>query len=183
MRSTVALMVEALSGTPVSPVRDQAPAHHRRLTLAGLCHHDRNLLGRQHAVAQRITPSVRAGSPSPARPWRLAQGCTCRTWFGPQTVVGQHCSTVWTHAGGVVHTRAMLPWNALERLPRSLCDYVILVTCRSCRHSRRWRPRFSRVTARRLDEPIATSSRDSGAGAARSSSTCRSGSTASRAAG
>jgi len=39
----------------------------------------------------------------------------------------------------------MLPWNCLERLRDHFGDYVVVVTCRSCRHSRELTP-ASRVS-------------------------------------
>jgi len=36
----------------------------------------------------------------------------------------------------------MLPWNSIERLRDHFGDYVIVVTCRTCRHSRELTPAF-----------------------------------------
>jgi hypothetical protein len=50
----------------------------------------------------------------------------------------------------------MLPWNCLERLRDHFGDYVMVVSCRSCRHARELTPAF---LARRCrggwDEPVA----------------------------
>ena len=37
---------------------------------------------------------------------------------------------------------AVLPWNSVERLRDHFGDYVIVVTCRACRHSREMTPAF-----------------------------------------
>jgi hypothetical protein len=50
----------------------------------------------------------------------------------------------------------MLPWNAIERLRDHFGDYVIVVTCRHCRHSRELTPAFvARRCRHGWDEPIA----------------------------
>ena len=50
----------------------------------------------------------------------------------------------------------MLPWNCLERLRDHFGDYVLVVTCRSCRHSRELTPAFlARHCRRGWDEPLA----------------------------
>jgi hypothetical protein len=50
----------------------------------------------------------------------------------------------------------MLPWNSLERLRDHFGDYVVVVTCRSCRHTRELTPAFlARHCRGGWDEPIA----------------------------
>jgi hypothetical protein len=50
----------------------------------------------------------------------------------------------------------MLPWNAIERLRDHFGDYVIVVTCRACRHARELTPVFlARRCRAGWDEPIA----------------------------
>lgn len=50
----------------------------------------------------------------------------------------------------------MLPWNSVQRLRDHFGDYVILVTCRSCRHSREMTPAFlARHCRGGWDEPLA----------------------------
>jgi hypothetical protein len=50
----------------------------------------------------------------------------------------------------------MLPWHSIERLRDHFGDYVVVITCRACRHSRELAPAF---LARRCrggwDEPMA----------------------------
>ena len=36
----------------------------------------------------------------------------------------------------------MLPWNTIEKLRDHFGDYVVVVTCRSCRHVREMTPAF-----------------------------------------
>jgi hypothetical protein len=51
----------------------------------------------------------------------------------------------------------MLPWNCLERLRDHFGDYVLLVTCRTCRHSRELTPAFLVRRCRAgWDEPLAS---------------------------
>lgn len=51
----------------------------------------------------------------------------------------------------------MLPWNAIQRLRDHFGDYVVVVTCRTCRHSRELSPAW---LARRCpggwNEPMAS---------------------------
>ena len=50
----------------------------------------------------------------------------------------------------------MLPWNCIERLRDHFGDYVIVVTCRSCRHAREMTPAFlARHCRSGWDEPVA----------------------------
>jgi len=50
----------------------------------------------------------------------------------------------------------MLPWSSIERLRDHFGDYVLVVTCRSCRHSRELTPAFlARHCRRGWDEPLA----------------------------
>ena len=50
----------------------------------------------------------------------------------------------------------MLPWNCLERLRDHFGDYVLVVTCRRCRHARELTPAFLAPHCRRgWDEPLA----------------------------
>jgi hypothetical protein len=50
----------------------------------------------------------------------------------------------------------VLPWNAIERLRDHFGDYVIFVSCSSCRHSREITPAFlARHCRAGWDEPIA----------------------------
>jgi hypothetical protein len=49
----------------------------------------------------------------------------------------------------------MLPWNSIERLRDHFGDYVIVVTCRHCRHSRELTPAFlARHCRAGWDEPV-----------------------------
>jgi len=154
-------MVEALSGTPVSPVRGSGPAltpPHARRTL---CHPlPATWLGSQHAVAQAILPASRADSPiSLLGPWRLAQGCTCRTCLASKNSGRQHCSSC------VDALRRRCPPRSFSRgmrakAARSLWRYVIPSPAATARHSREMAPAFlARQLPQPADEPIATSSR------------------------
>jgi hypothetical protein len=50
----------------------------------------------------------------------------------------------------------MLPWNCLERLRDHFGDYVLLVTCRACRHARELTPAQLAPRCRAgWDEPVA----------------------------
>jgi hypothetical protein len=50
----------------------------------------------------------------------------------------------------------MLPWNCLERLRDHFGDYLVVVSCRSCRHSRELTPAFlARHCRGGWDEPVA----------------------------
>ena len=50
----------------------------------------------------------------------------------------------------------MLPWNSIERLRDHFGDYIIMVTCRSCRHAREMTPAFlARHCRGGWDEPLA----------------------------
>jgi hypothetical protein len=50
----------------------------------------------------------------------------------------------------------MLPWNSVERLRDHFGDYIVVVTCRSCRHSREMTPAFlARHCRGGWDEPVA----------------------------
>lgn len=50
----------------------------------------------------------------------------------------------------------MLPWNSIERLRDHFGDYVIVVSCRVCKHSREVAPAFlARHSPGGWDEPIA----------------------------
>ena len=63
---------------------------------------------------------------------------------------------MWTVAGSTLHTRDMLPWSCVDRLRDHFGDYVVVVTCRSCRHSRELTPAFlARHCRRGWDEPLA----------------------------
>lgn len=65
-------------------------------------------------------------------------------------------TTGWTLARLTGDTRAMLPWNCLERLRDHYGDYVLVVTCRSCRHSRELTPAYLAHRSRNgWDEPLA----------------------------
>jgi hypothetical protein len=51
----------------------------------------------------------------------------------------------------------VLPWNAIERLRDHFGDYVIVVTCRACKHSREVTPAFlARHCRGGWDEPLAS---------------------------
>jgi hypothetical protein len=64
--------------------------------------------------------------------------------------------TGWTVAEPTAQTGAMLPWNSVEKLRDHFGEYVILVTCRSCRHSREVMPAFlARHCRGGWDEPLA----------------------------
>jgi hypothetical protein len=64
--------------------------------------------------------------------------------------------TGWTAAEAAAHTRAMLPWSSVEKLRDHFGEYVILVTCRSCGHSREMTPAFlARHCRGGWDEPVA----------------------------
>jgi len=166
MRYHCALIGGGPEAAPRKPRKDKAPAKHRRLTLAGLCHHDRNALVRQHAVSSADTPAF---APDPHRRSALA-ACArmvCRTWFGLKPV-RHHCSTVWTHAAGCPHS-SMLPWNAAQKARDHFGDT-------SSRHlpqlpatRGKMAPQRSRASLpQRLGrDNRQTSSRDSGAGAER----------------
>jgi hypothetical protein len=53
------------------------------------------------------------------------------------------------------NSRTMLPWNSIQRLRDHFGDYVIVVTCRTCRHSREMSPAFlARHCRGGWDEPI-----------------------------
>jgi hypothetical protein len=65
-------------------------------------------------------------------------------------------TTGWTSAGAPGDTQPMLPWNCLERLRDHFGDYVLVVTCRSCRHSRELTPAYLvRRSRNGWDEPLA----------------------------
>ena len=50
----------------------------------------------------------------------------------------------------------MLPWNSIERLRDHFGDYVLVITCRHCRHTREITPAFlARRCASGWDEPLA----------------------------
>jgi hypothetical protein len=50
----------------------------------------------------------------------------------------------------------MLPWNSIERLRDHFGDYLIVVTCRHCKHSRELTPAFlARHCRAGWDEPVA----------------------------
>ena len=50
----------------------------------------------------------------------------------------------------------MLPWTAIERLRDHFGDYVVLVSCRSCRHESELTPAFlARCCRDGWDEPFA----------------------------
>jgi hypothetical protein len=50
----------------------------------------------------------------------------------------------------------VLPWNAIERLRDHFGDYVLVVTCRRCRHSRDLLPAtLAHSSPQGWDEPIA----------------------------
>jgi len=67
----------------------------------------------------------------------------------------QVCGTVWTAAGPTAQTRPMLPWNSVEKLRDHCGEYVIVVTCRSCLHSREMTPAFlARHCRSGWDEPL-----------------------------
>lgn len=62
---------------------------------------------------------------------------------------------MWTHADGAAQTRHMLPWTSIERLRDHFGDYVIVVTCRTCRHARELTPAFlARHCRAGWDEPM-----------------------------
>ena len=64
--------------------------------------------------------------------------------------------TVWTAQRASRHTARMLPWNSIQKLRDHFGDYVIVVTCRACRHSREVAPAFlARHCRAGWDEPIA----------------------------
>jgi len=64
--------------------------------------------------------------------------------------------TVWTARRASRHTARMLPWNSIQKLRDHFGDYVIVVTCRACRHSREVAPAFlARHCRAGWDEPIA----------------------------
>ena len=63
---------------------------------------------------------------------------------------------MWTRATAPAQTCLMLPWNAIERLRDHFGDYVIVVTCRACNHSRDVTPAFlARHCRGGWDEPLA----------------------------
>jgi hypothetical protein len=41
---------------------------------------------------------------------------------------------VWTVHAALHTLRTVLPWNAIDRLRDHFGDYVLVVSCRSCRH-------------------------------------------------
>ncbi len=50
----------------------------------------------------------------------------------------------------------MLPWHSIERLRDHFGDYVVVITCRACRHSRELTPAFLAQQCRGgWDEPMA----------------------------
>ncbi len=50
----------------------------------------------------------------------------------------------------------MLPWNSVERLRDHFGDYVLVVSCRHCKHSRELTPAFlARHCRAGWDEPLA----------------------------
>jgi hypothetical protein len=52
--------------------------------------------------------------------------------------------------------RTVLPWNCIERLRDHFGDYVLVATCRRCRHVREIKPAFlARRCRAGWDEPIA----------------------------
>jgi hypothetical protein len=58
--------------------------------------------------------------------------------------------------GLAAQTRVVLPWNSIERLRDHFGDYVVVVTCRHCRHTRELTPAFlARHCRGGWDEPIA----------------------------
>jgi hypothetical protein len=57
---------------------------------------------------------------------------------------------------GAAQTVAVLPWNCIQRLRDHFGDYVIVTTCRSCRHSQEFAPATLAGRCREgWDEPIA----------------------------
>ena len=53
-------------------------------------------------------------------------------------------------------TFPMLPWNAIERLRDHFGDYIIVITCRFCGHTRETTPAFlARRCGSGWDEPLA----------------------------
>jgi hypothetical protein len=63
---------------------------------------------------------------------------------------------VWTVHASLHTLRTVLPWNAIDRLRDHFGDYVVVVTCRKCRHSREVTPAFlARHCRAGWDEPLA----------------------------
>jgi hypothetical protein len=68
----------------------------------------------------------------------------------------QHSNTVWTEDADPAHTRDVLPWSCIERLRDHFGDYVIVVSCRTCGHSREMTPAFlARHCRAGWNEPLA----------------------------
>ena len=63
--------------------------------------------------------------------------------------------TVWTNHGLLPKLSFMLPWNSIERLRDHFGDYVIVITCRLCRHTRGNHSGLSCAPLRKRDEPLA----------------------------
>jgi hypothetical protein len=42
---------------------------------------------------------------------------------------------VWTTLAQIAQTCAVLPWNCIQRLRDHFGDYVVVATCRGCRHA------------------------------------------------
>jgi len=64
---------------------------------------------------------------------------------------------VWTPPTRAAQTAGVLPWNSIEKLRDHFGDYVVVVSCRTCRHSRELTPAFlARRCRRGWDEPVAS---------------------------
>jgi hypothetical protein len=63
---------------------------------------------------------------------------------------------VWTRDTDIADTAQMLPSNVIERLRDHFGEYVVVVTCRHCRHARELTPAFlARHSRSGWDEPLA----------------------------
>jgi len=75
--------------------------------------------------------------------------------FNPQTVCRRpwHCVD---ESRAAAQNFPMLPWNSIERLRDHFGDYVLLITCRLCRHTREVTPAsLARRCSSGWDEPLA----------------------------